>query len=213
MELPLSWAEGVWSWANWTFVASLLVGVVATIAIVVSSNVKERYWDEERRKSAERISSNEAETEKAKADVERAHADIAKANNEAAAAKLETERLKAQAAWRRITKEQHDDIVRALASHKLDIIVNYVAADAEASQFAKELMRTLMDAGANVDDHLQIKAPPPLGIIVENSRDARSALLISVFGGVGLAVSPGDRPLNNPGNKVLLWVASKPPLF
>ena len=138
---------------------------------------------------------------------------IAEANARSAEAKLETERLRAQAAWRRITQEQHDHIVRALEPHNLNILVKYVAADPEASQFAKELIRTLKDAGASVDDVLQIKAPPPLGIIVEDTGDARSELLLSVLKSAGLAVGLGEPPLNNPGNQALLQIASKPPLF
>ena len=41
--------------ANFFFIGSLVVGVVATVTIVWMTGVKEAHWDEDRRGSAERI--------------------------------------------------------------------------------------------------------------------------------------------------------------
>jgi len=48
-------ATHIGDWANVFFIASLVVGVVSTIAIVGSANVKEWYWDKDRREANERI--------------------------------------------------------------------------------------------------------------------------------------------------------------
>lgn len=51
--LPL--ANKIADIANLFFIGSLVVGVVSSIAIVWTTGVKERYWDEDRRASAEKI--------------------------------------------------------------------------------------------------------------------------------------------------------------
>jgi hypothetical protein len=43
MDMTLSWAEFVSYWANWTLVFALVLGLLATYAIVVSGNVKEEF--------------------------------------------------------------------------------------------------------------------------------------------------------------------------
>lgn len=67
-------ADSVNSWANGLLVASLLFGVIATYAIVVSGNVKEKGF--------------KRELSKANADAEKAKADAANASSKAADANL-----------------------------------------------------------------------------------------------------------------------------
>jgi len=51
----LSAANQIADWANIFLIISLVTGVVSTVAIVWTSGIKERYWDDDRRASAERI--------------------------------------------------------------------------------------------------------------------------------------------------------------
>jgi hypothetical protein len=44
MDMSLPVAEFVSFWANWTLLGALILGVVATYAVVVSGNAKERHW-------------------------------------------------------------------------------------------------------------------------------------------------------------------------
>ncbi len=94
MEISLPWAEDISYWANWTLVGALLIGVLATYAIVVSSNAKEHHWAEERRLSGERISANEKETKRAIADSDIAKAGAATANERAAGLEAESEKAR-----------------------------------------------------------------------------------------------------------------------
>ncbi len=108
ISLPL--ANKIADIANLFFICSLVVGVVSTIVIVRMTGVKERYWEEDRQASAERIAKLatqgeqlKKETAEARAELGSANAEIAKANasiaeaqKEAAQARLEQERLKAQ---------------------------------------------------------------------------------------------------------------------
>ena len=68
MDMSLPVAEFVSFWANWTLVAALVLGVVATYAIVISGNAKERHWADEKRQVAERVAANEATTARAQAE-------------------------------------------------------------------------------------------------------------------------------------------------
>jgi hypothetical protein len=69
---------------------------------------------------------------------------------DAATARLEQERLKQQVAWRRLNKSEHDKIVEALRGPPLDITVAFNGGDPEASYYARDIYRTLVDAGMTV---------------------------------------------------------------
>jgi hypothetical protein len=58
-------ATHVADWANVIFIGSLVAGVLSTIAIVGTSNVKEWYWDKDRRESNERIAESVARQKEA----------------------------------------------------------------------------------------------------------------------------------------------------
>jgi hypothetical protein len=62
-SLPI--ANQIASIANILLIGSLVVGVVSTGAIVWATGVKEKYWDEDRRDSAERVAVANAEALKA----------------------------------------------------------------------------------------------------------------------------------------------------
>jgi len=66
-------ADSVNSWANGLLVASLIFGVIATYAIVVSGNIKEKVFKRE-------LSKTNADAEKAKADAANASSKAADAN-------------------------------------------------------------------------------------------------------------------------------------
>jgi hypothetical protein len=231
-SLPVDTAllESANRWFDISWYGLIVAGAItalAAFATVVflflqfwSSGVRERHTEW-------RTSTLELETETAKAALGKANAEIANANataaaaneraaaleKEAAQARAEQERLKVQLAWRRITKEQHDNLVLILRPHKMAIRARYVAPDPEASQFAKEIIQTLKDAGAIVQEFLELKAPFPLGVIVGKTADGRSDLLASAFQGAGIATTIGESPLNNPKNEVDIFIGSKPPLF
>jgi len=157
MEISLPWAEDVSYWANWTLVGALLVGVLATYAIVVSSNAKERHWAEERRLSSERISANEKETARAVADSDKAREGVAKATEqaamaieraatlekEAASARLETEKLKALVAWRTIPAAMAAELEKSLAANPGSVNLRYMDGDPEALFLAIQVSQIL----------------------------------------------------------------------
>ena len=116
-----------------------------------SSSVRER-------NSGWRTDQLELQTEQAKAEFAQANADIARANKKI----VEAQRDAAQApsgknnlgrlAWRRMTRQQHDDLVTALKAKAITVLiyVETVNTDPEAVQYWGEILQTLKDAGLNV---------------------------------------------------------------
>jgi hypothetical protein len=100
----LELASRISDFANIFFIVSLVVGVVSTIVIVWMAGVKEDWWDQDRRISAERIAELTADADSSKAD-------IAEANARAAEAQLALEKYKAP---RTLTTEQQRAIEEAL---------------------------------------------------------------------------------------------------
>jgi septal ring factor EnvC (AmiA/AmiB activator) len=88
--------------ANWTLIACLIGGVLATVGIVQTSNVKESHWEVLRMAAEQHISELENETARAKehtAELQKETAalrkDVAEADAKAATAQLNLEKFKA----------------------------------------------------------------------------------------------------------------------
>ena len=169
-------AELVWRWANWTLVGALVLGVVATYAIVVSGRVRDRI-------SSERIAEARAEAANATLGLAKAQTDIAASNavasqaqadaaasnavGEAAKAgaakagerasladqKAEAERLarvelEARIAPRRLTPAQQAEIASFLSPFqgKRVTVVTY-ALDVESAVLGAQLIAVMHRAG------------------------------------------------------------------
>jgi hypothetical protein len=130
-------ADQVFTWANWLLLASLIVGVVATFAIVVSGR--------------ERDAASKRELARAQEGAAIANERAAGLERDAAAARLETERLKGLLAWRRISPDQTAHLVAALRGKVTGRVwVEHVDSDPEATQFHDDIWRTLQAAQLNL---------------------------------------------------------------
>jgi hypothetical protein len=158
-----------------------------------------------------------AAIEKAQADIAKAVTQTAKANERAAAlekeaanARAEQERLKAQLAWRRLTKEQHDFLVAALRPHATKLDLSHPD-DSEAALLASEIEQTLKEAGWTVSNSTGFWAPkPPIGIIVGQQSDTIPHPLAKALADAGfqIIIEPGL-----PADQLKLIVGVKPPAF
>jgi hypothetical protein len=99
---------------------------------------------EEAKKETARLS---AEADAAKAEIAKANENAAKAIERAAVLEQETTRLKIAAAWRRISKEQHDIIVSALSGQTSELGVYGIRAenDGEANALWQDIVMVLRD--------------------------------------------------------------------
>lgn len=158
MDMPLSWAESISFWANWTLIGALVVGVVATLGIVVSANVKETHWQKERKDSNERISANEkvtalavesaskanAEIEKAKVEIAKANKTAAEANERAVTAALELEKYRAPRKFPEDIAKQLALELKAFEGTLFAIAVP--SGNREAEVFAEQIESVLLEA-------------------------------------------------------------------
>src|ERR1700732_2590287 len=144
------------SWLSAIAIAKLVAAfLVATgVAIEFGGDWVARPFERTVRVAREaEVASLNAETIRLSAEAEAARGEIAKANENAAAAKertanLERENLemRQKMAGRRISKEQHDEIVKLLSPEPATFDIN-VMQGSEAAFFAADILKTLTDAG------------------------------------------------------------------
>lgn len=131
--------------ANFALIASLVLGVAATVLVVWMGDVKESYL----RRS------------------------LAQAN-------LETERLRADVAWRDISPAQVAAVKSVLGRMPMQITVSWVAGDAEGSYFARRLAQTFIVSGSTISSFAPmgfLGAEPPAGLALSGSERAEVELL------------------------------------
>ena len=130
-------ADGVSTWANWLLLASLVVGVVSTYVIVAPDKLR----DEQSRR----------ELAQARTVAAQAHERAALLGKEAPHARLEIERLKALATWRRVSADQHTRLLEARRGKtKAKVWVELSKRTPEAKQFHADPWQSLKDANVNV---------------------------------------------------------------
>lgn len=189
-------AETVYWWSNFSLLASLIIGVLATYGIVVSSAVKENAADER---------ANKMELE------------AASANERAMQAALEAEKLKARLAWRELTPEAASDLVRHLFQHKGSITLQTMSGDSEALEYAFDFSKVFKSAGWNVGAEgrtfgqtlvVGLHIPDGNSPFVQIVRDA------FIASGIPFETSPVPSSGTSIGsgipNSVILFVGSKP---
>jgi hypothetical protein len=192
-------AEDVYKWANWLLLVSLVVGVIATYAIVQSGKLRD---------SQAKIDLADAKAATAKAN-ERA----AQLEKETALVKLQTERLKQATAWRRLTKTQYLDLVERLKGKIWGKVwVEVVDTDPEAVNFHRDIWEALKAAG--VDVHWFSGWERALGLQLTNSSSPDGKLLKEAFSSVGISLEDRSEPgLKSAGADVEIIVGSRPPIL
>ena len=93
------------------------------------------------------------------------------ADKKIADAKLETERLRAQVAWRRISPEQHSKLIKALSGNSFAMYFEFSQSDPEATQFAEDIYKCIVSIpGITVyPPHPLVLPPAPRGLTVSGT--------------------------------------------
>lgn len=126
-------ADAVYSLANWVLIGALVLGVVATYAIVVSGKIKEKRFKQELSETYERAANAELQAAEA----------IQKAEEE----KLARVKIEESIAWRRLSKDQKEVLTSKLNRFSgQSVSLWYGAGDKEAETFAWELATALHNA-------------------------------------------------------------------
>ena len=192
-------ADEVFNWANWLLLMSLIVGVISTYAIVASGSIRDQQ--------------SKQELVEAKAETAKAHERAALLEKDAAAARLETERLKLLAAWRRVSIEQHRRLVESLKGKvKGKVWVEFVDSDPEAAQFHADIWQTLNDAGVSVQWYSGWERAVGLKITNPETEDAKA--IQEAFRAVGIIFEPKTEPgLKSAASNVEIIIGSKSPQY
>ncbi|MHB8624440.1 MAG: hypothetical protein ACYDBA_13975 [Sulfuricaulis sp.] len=140
--------DDIYSLANWILVATLVVGVAATYAIVVTGKIRDAAL---RRELAAQG-----------AIAAQANARSAELEKETADARLETERIKEAVAWRILPSENASELEKVLAAKPGSVNLRYTDGDPEALYLAVQISQILTKA------HWQIApgAVKPSNVIV-----------------------------------------------
>ncbi len=189
-------ADDIFFWANWVLVGALVLGVLATYAIVVSGSIRDRELKKELKEKDDRISSA---NERAK-----------QLEKDAANARLEQERLKSVVAWRSLTKEQHDPLITSLKGHKFSVWTSWVGKDPEATIFRNQIDATLKEAGLETKHFSGWEMA--IGLQIRNLPGKDYDILMRAFQKANIpfeSVSPN----NFSPDELLIIVGTKPPPF
>jgi hypothetical protein len=134
--------------ANFFFIGSLVVGVVATVTIVWMTGVKEAHWDEDRRGSAERIAALITQGDQLRKDTADANARAADANARALEAQAALARFKEP---RGISAFDRPNLVSALSKFPGTNAAIYVLGPGpEPNGLADSLLNVLKEASWDV---------------------------------------------------------------
>lgn len=185
----LETASLVADWANIVFIASLAIGVVATILIVWMANVKESHWDRERERANQHAGELANETARLSMEAERAKASIAAADARAAEASVVASRaqlaLEQFRAPRVLTQEQMQALVtscRPFAGIPFDFAVNPTP---EPQALMGQISEALRAAG-----WIWVARENTHGLAITSTGNPQSGINISFVGlGVELDVS------------------------
>lgn len=116
--------------------------------------------------------------------------------------------LRQKFANRRITNEQHKTLVKLLSQNPATFDIETMG-DSESGLYAADILKTLTDAGWNVD-----KKTFPLGVIwtgliVFQTSDPAAVNLAEALKATGIPFAIGDQHRD----KVTIMVGGKPPVF
>jgi hypothetical protein len=219
----LETASFVSTLANWALVASLGVGVVATLLIVWMGNVKEAYWDADRQYSRERVVSLES-------GMSEANARVAEAVQKTSEAELALERLRQNQMPRRVSSEHITELSESASRFSGQrFTVTSLMGDDEGRDLAMQIVGALDKGGWDHDGprgiRRAVRTDHPIGSEIEVSPidtdsgrvPAAAVEMMRLFVKYGLMAQPiltriiDPQSAPSPGTFGLL-IGTKPPL-
>ncbi|HHG3093077.1 TPA: hypothetical protein ACPVXD_003285 [Vibrio parahaemolyticus] len=211
IEITEQTANKINSIANWITIIGAALVLIGTIAVVWSSGVKEQFSNEKILNNKTIAEVAGAEAAKANAEAEKAREHAAYLSKEAEQAKLEQQRLKAQLAWRRLSRQQYQLLYDKLNGNiSSKVWVTFVGTDPESTLYREDInsallasdIKTSYFSGYEMAVGLKIVGPPSKekDILINAFKDA--GLIFEVLEESGFA----DKHLQ-------VLVGSKPPTF
>ena len=206
--------------ANFFFIASLVAGVVSTVAIVWMAGVKEAHWDALRKDSEREIAELTRETEIARSQIAEADAKAAEANEKAETERLARVKIEQRLADRVLTDEQLTSIankIKEFAGQEYDVtpywdlkesfaIANRISIGLERGgwKYIKPSQSAFMLGGIA---GVQVWVHPDADNSVKKAADA---LILALNAEDIGAILKEQNPANPKDNKIHLNVGTKP---
>jgi hypothetical protein len=159
----------------------------------------------------ERTANADARVAGLEADAANAKSEMAKQQTRAANAERALLELQHRLAHRRINQSDHDRLVVSLRPFRGSVVQLFKLGDAEAAQFADDLLTILHDAGWSVQlSFAGVLAPPRYGLVctVDTSTPAGKALAAALHTLPTAEIRSGTFPQGIVGN---ILVGLKPP--
>jgi hypothetical protein len=205
------WGLSLQFWQSvvlWTNIAALVAGVITGAALFVSAWVSSSIADIIQQDADRRIAEAQTKGEEAREGAAKANERAAKTEERAAQLERENLEIREKVAGRRISKLQHDTIVKSLSSEPVTFDMQ-VMQESETALFAADILKTLTDAGWTVD-----KKELPLGVVWTNlnislTDDPAAARLAAAFQIAGVPFGIG----NERHARVTIIVGGKPSPF
>jgi hypothetical protein len=216
----LEMASRVSDIANFFFIASLVVGVMSTVAIVWMAGVKEAHWDALRKESDREIAELNKETAIARSQIAEADAKAAEANEKAETERLARVRIEQRLADRVLTDEQLSSIsnkIKGFSGQEYGVttywdlkesvaISNRIALGLERGgwSYVKPAQAAFMLGGI---EGVQVWVHPDADDSVKKAADA----LVEALNDEDMdAVLKEQNPANPKDNKIHLNIGTKP---
>lgn len=214
--------DGLLEWTNVLYLLSVAAAAFFSVALwrlsAISSANKDRQLDRYKVEAAERISSAEAIAKKAQEASSLADERSKGLALEAENAKLETERLKAQMAWRTIPHDISAKLKEILSTTPAKVNIQHVANDPEALYLAIQIANIFGEAKWEVQ-MLAVTMAGSLvfGIFVPDNQSPETSLIYSGFSQVQIDFSQDPLPPAGMGfggsipNAPIVFIGSKKP--
>ncbi len=183
-----SWLDILW-WVKLAAAGFVALGVVLEFGGDWVAKPFERIVEDARKLE---IAGLEREAVSAKAEIAKANESAAKANERAAEARAETQRLKAQLAWRELSADQRQKLIDGLRGHDISLALMWFTGDPEATEFARQIKGALVAAGVNVNEVPMLAGSPlPSGLVLSGSEGPVAHVIVDAFANAGLPLTVG----------------------
>jgi hypothetical protein len=194
-------ADSIFSYSNIFLIIGTTVLLIATVGVIYSSSVREKYINE-------RIALNERLALVAKADAAKANENAAKSNLRAVEVEKQNAELRIKFANRRINKEQYKILLQELSKNPSSFNMETMG-DPESGIYAADILKTFTDSKWTID-----KKELPLGIIwtgiiIFQTNDPASLYIADAFKKAGIEFRIGDQFRE----KATIMIGGKPPVF
>ena len=201
LNISQNTADSIFNFSNIFLVVGTTIVLIATIGVIFSSSIREKY-------SNERISLNEKLASVAKADAAKAIENAATSNLRAAEVEKQNIILRMKFSNRRVNKKQYLILIQELSKNPSTFNMETMG-DPESGLYAADILKTFLDSGWKID-----RKEFPLGIIwtgiiLFQTNDPAAVYIADALIKAKIKFLIGDQFRE----KATIMIGGKPPVF